>query len=601
MKSILSICIYNKIYDTEELRKKTSDVFLPILKELKEKKIWNEKIKKLIITDDIYKEVEKLNKKLGLNEKLGDYGTQEVVSKTIYNKKENDYDVYNLINFKSIINEDVSAVHTAFQQVIEVTTELTFSNKFIKELDDTQPHLLDGRILTLIINWCKKYNTHRMLNSTLPPLSPYDNNKILNIFKRALKKILYNYNSDKYDENQNLINFSSNYFTILNNLFYELINNETNNSHLTINNDDYIKDLAYKIIDEIKLATDNILENKSFNLGNIKNNLLKFSSYYEIHLTDHPEGVFFKLTKDPKTYFSDLVDTEPRFVCFLDILGFSNFVNSDDENKEPLYLELIQESFTEVQQLISMGINNDELLDNIEYQTFSDNICISIPYFDNKHDYLSNLNMICAYVRGLQYLMMTKGIFMRGGLTSGSYYADKNIIFSKGLIQAYNLESKKAIYPRTLIDQTIIDKLLNYDHDSILAMSFDTSIIIDWEYLAFLNPFNLTETSRKQLQAVHNNLSFENEKIDNNLAKSINKYSMSQLESTDKLLDSVILEEYNELDKILKLINDNLSFYINDEKVYKKYLWIKEFIIWIKGENSSRLKFNYFGDFFKHE
>ena len=79
---------------------------------------------------------------------------------------------------------------------------------------------------------------------------------------------------------------------------------------------------------------------------------------------------------------------------------------------------------------------------------------------------------LASATRGFQSIMMTKGFFTRGGVSMGSYYADNNIIFSKGLVNAYLLESKKANYPRVLVDNLIIQKLLNYSKSQ---MYFDTT------------------------------------------------------------------------------------------------------------------------------
>jgi len=67
---------------------------------------------------------------------------------------------------------------------------------------------------------------------------------------------------------------------------------------------------------------------------------------------------------------------------------------------------------------------------------------------------------------------MTKGFFLRGGISTGSYFADDNMIFSKGLVNAYQLESKKAIYPRVIIDKNIVVRIQNISIESLKEMVY---------------------------------------------------------------------------------------------------------------------------------
>ena len=80
---------------------------------------------------------------------------------------------------------------------------------------------------------------------------------------------------------------------------------------------------------------------------------------------------------------------EYRFVAFFDILGFSDFINRYENDITSTFLQDIQESFSLAQEqlLDNKIIYNKEAIEHLEYQTFSDNICISIPYFDNENDF----------------------------------------------------------------------------------------------------------------------------------------------------------------------------------------------------------------------
>lgn len=302
------------------------------------------------------------------------------------------------------------------------------------------------------------------------------------------------------------------------------------------------------------------------------------------------------MTKNPKDYFKNvLVDTEPRIICFLDILGFSDFINRYENDITSTFLQDIQESFSLAQEqlLDNKNIYNKEAIEHLEYQTFSDNICISIPYFDNENDFLSNLNIITIYIRGFQLIMMSKGFFTRGGISMGSFYADKNIIFSKGLVNAYYLESKKAVYPRTILDKEIVEKILNYNSSQVKYFGLNQAIILDWENQAFLNPLGLIDSSIQQLNSVFNSIDEDGDDQTSKLLGSITK--MVGKMTTD-LLKTASAGEKENIDLIKKHIAENLYYYQNNEYIYSKYLWLQELFKWLENDGSEKLKFSFLTD-----
>ncbi|MGP4105985.1 hypothetical protein [Virgibacillus sp. L01] len=65
----------------------------------------------------------------------------------------------------------------------------------------------------------------------------------------------------------------------------------------------------------------------------------------------------------------------------------------------------------------------------------------------------------------LQLEMMGQGIQMRGGITSGELCHVDNIVYGPAMVEAYELESKHAIYPRVVVDKKTIEvAVLEGDH-----------------------------------------------------------------------------------------------------------------------------------------
>lgn len=58
-----------------------------------------------------------------------------------------------------------------------------------------------------------------------------------------------------------------------------------------------------------------------------------------------------------------------------------------------------------------------------------------------------------------QILLLKNGFLCRGGIALNKHYSKSGFIFSPALIEAYKVESEKAIYPRIVISEDLIDFL----------------------------------------------------------------------------------------------------------------------------------------------
>jgi hypothetical protein len=200
---------------------------------------------------------------------------------------------------------------------------------------------------------------------------------------------------------------------------------------------------------------------------------------------------------------------------------------------------------------------------------FSDNICISIPY--NENDFLNKFRVLALFIIKFQNLMMLEGFFIRGGVSLGSYYSDNHIIFSGGLVKSYLLESKKAIYPRVILDSEIISLIENS------KVSYPKMLISDWEGLIFLNPFGLKDILKSLLV----------ENMDAMLAEASEELK-SKVNNLRKETYEIIIVDSDIKDSI------DLNMSKTDiDSVKSKYIWCQELIKWIENKKSA-LKFNYF-------
>ena len=560
--------------------------------------IWDESITSIVITDSFQEEIDKLAKDWNINSEITYEKEYTVASKIIFNHNIDKPEHVIFIKFEVFLNKSISVKNLLFSQILNVSSKKIFPREIL-ELQFTPQYLSLKTYITIsAIEWCKVcYVQKEMKRLNVSSNELMNHNLFLTAFKRSLKRNLFEYNSDKYSAEENLGKFWKNYNNSLHNLVLRILENESDNINYTIKSEERSRDVLYSIIEEIKILTDVLIVDNLFDITLLKEKIKKFSSYFEIHLEKEAKANFhIRLTKDPKDYFrGEIVDTEPRLICFIDILGFSELVAIYESDITSTFLQDIQDSFSLSKEFIfNQKIGGQDVLKHLNYQTFSDNICVSIPFFDNIHDFLTNFNILITYIRGFQFFMMSKGFFTRGGISMGSYYADNNIIFSKGLIRAYYLESKKAIYPRCLIDKEIIQKILSYPKEEISNYGFERVIIFDWEDLAFLNPLIFTKDTISQLKKVFNNMGLN--KDSDPLLKVYEQIAKAAGNMTIDLLESVADNEKESFELIKSNILKNLYLHQGNDHIYTKYLWLYELITWILESESERLKFCYLKD-----
>jgi len=115
-------------------------------------------------------------------------------------------------------------------------------------------------------------------------------------------------------------------------------------------------------------------------------------------------------------------------VAFIDVLGFSSFVEADACSVEPTQLINLKG--------LLAGVTSDS--PELDVRAFSDSITISAPLESAAVVSLFNATL------DLQRRFVSGGVLVRGGIAFGKHYSDETIIYSEALIRAYQLERDKA-------------------------------------------------------------------------------------------------------------------------------------------------------------
>jgi hypothetical protein len=132
---------------------------------------------------------------------------------------------------------------------------------------------------------------------------------------------------------------------------------------------------------------------------------------------------------------------EEKFVAYLDILGFSSLISQNKANS----IKTIHSLNQDINHAL-WAISEDKYLDDdLSIKLFSDCFCIS------SNDFF----VILKEVSYIQNFLSLNDIFVRGAISKGLHYENNNIIFSRGLVEAYEL-AKKAIHPRVIISGQLL-------------------------------------------------------------------------------------------------------------------------------------------------
>lgn len=154
---------------------------------------------------------------------------------------------------------------------------------------------------------------------------------------------------------------------------------------------------------------------------------------------------------------------DSRIVLFLDILGFRKHVLDTVDKKRETDELIDNEARIGIlyNALVKMGeiagVNGNQ--EKINVTQFSDSIVIS--FLDKSP---SKASAVFEIVLKIIVHLISKGIICRGALSYGKFIHDSRILFGPALVDAYETESKAAMYPRVIMDRKIYDYSRMY-HD----------------------------------------------------------------------------------------------------------------------------------------
>ena len=167
-----------------------------------------------------------------------------------------------------------------------------------------------------------------------------------------------------------------------------------------------------------------------------------------------------------------------RFTLFFDFLGSSLAASWPAERLYP-FLDLLISIAAQMQTAQDIDGSPQEdgsyrIRITPEVTVFSDNIVVSYPSIEDEdaipHDVPAHLRFDAHWakfmcqdairiVSGVAEMGLRIGVLIRGGYSFGQLYHENGVVFGEAMVDAYQLESKQAIYPRVLVSDRIIERL----------------------------------------------------------------------------------------------------------------------------------------------
>jgi hypothetical protein len=163
-----------------------------------------------------------------------------------------------------------------------------------------------------------------------------------------------------------------------------------------------------------------------------------------------------------------------RFIAFLDVLGFRELLKDADFEKKVQQIVDALEERTEYDRVRHPYLS---------YLAISDTVIVTA---EEEHS-ADLLWKICQ----LQNKLLLLGFCVRGGISFGDvlfYGKPPQNLFGQTLVNAYNNEIERAIYPRVVIDATI-EKMIRSDVEARKPGRDDIFLLRDPDGVMFVNQF----------------------------------------------------------------------------------------------------------------
>jgi hypothetical protein len=147
------------------------------------------------------------------------------------------------------------------------------------------------------------------------------------------------------------------------------------------------------------------------------------------------------------------LEYEERIVCFLDILGFKDHISQSvkpDGTSSVPKVDQLAKALSRIREILDVDRPAERV--ETEVTQFSDSIALSFLSTAESGVFFALLSILW-----IQISLIFEGIVCRGGVAKGKLIHTPKMLFGPAMIEAYLLESKTAIYPRVVLNKSIVE------------------------------------------------------------------------------------------------------------------------------------------------
>lgn len=279
-----------------------------------------------------------------------------------------------------------------------------------------------------------------------------------------------------------------------------------------------------------------------------------------------------------------MVVIKKAIVCYFDILGFRSLVKNKSRKKRIEISKKLDYSIQKALTVFGIDKQNEKSKDaDWKIRVFSDCICLAKPLSD------IGIGICLSAISEFIQILMTDNILIRGGVEIGEYIESEFILFSQAQVNAYELESEKAIYPRVIISKNIIEYIKKINDDGLRLM-IKAYVIEDDLECFFINYLEFDEEDG--IISGHSFFYEQKKKIENILASTkiedikkkymwlatVHNWAIRQAAKTIKLagIDEDNIWSFNLL--LIKNVDIEFGFHclIEDDNSFNEYYNIKD-------------------------
>ncbi len=170
------------------------------------------------------------------------------------------------------------------------------------------------------------------------------------------------------------------------------------------------------------------------------------------------------------------------FCAYIDILGFSDKIKANDLTFFETYLNVLNQELNYIEK--RHGLSGSKKVKEFALKIFTDNFVFGHPWYEQSGEV--ELGTIFEVLSHIQLTFTKSNIFVRGAICMSDLYMDENIVLGPALIEAYKMESEKAIYPRIILSEDVInvvkEHLTYYGNNGSAPQNNEYLIDIDGHY-----------------------------------------------------------------------------------------------------------------------